>query len=349
MSAEIVAVKPSELRVLLASTIPAGLPVLVTGAPGIGKSEICQQAADDCGAHFLLSHPVVEDPTVPAGMPWMVAGQDHADFVPFGTLYAAMHAKDRTVWMIDDLGQATPATQAAYMQLLLARQCNGHVVPDCVTFVAATNRRTDRAGVSGILEPVKSRFTTIVELKPDLDDWCTWAFAHNIPVNLIAFLRWKIDLLFVHNPSADLTNSANPRTWTNLARLEALNLPQQLEAASFMGAVGAGPATEYLAFRKMAAALQSIDSILLDPLKAEIPSKPDQLYATAIGLAAKATEQNLSRVGQYCERLVQRERGEFAVLTLRDAYRRNPKLAQTEAFVRITSGNLGRLMSGTMN
>ncbi len=43
------------------------------------------------------------------------------------------------VCLLDDLGQAPPAVQAAAMQLLLARRVNGHAVSDHVTFLAATN------------------------------------------------------------------------------------------------------------------------------------------------------------------------------------------------------------------
>jgi hypothetical protein len=57
------------------------------------------------------------------------------------------------------------------MQLILARRVNSFTLPDCVSFVAASNRRQDKAGVTGILEPVKSRFATILEVSPDLDDW----------------------------------------------------------------------------------------------------------------------------------------------------------------------------------
>lgn len=54
-----------------------------------------------------------------------------------------MTATKLTACFIDDLGQATPAVQAAAMQLILALTLNGHRVSDQVVFVAATNRRTD--------------------------------------------------------------------------------------------------------------------------------------------------------------------------------------------------------------
>ena len=67
---------------------------------------------------------------------------------------------------LDDLGQAPMSVQAAAMQLILARRINGFKISDKVIFMAATNRREDKAGVTGILEPVKSRFAWIVELVP---------------------------------------------------------------------------------------------------------------------------------------------------------------------------------------
>lgn len=183
--------KPSQLSRLLTAAIPAGLPVLIKGAPGVGKSAIVEQAAAEVGADMILSHPAVSDPTDAKGLPWVGKDGESATFLPFGELAQAIKADRPTVWFLDDLGQAPPAVQASYMQLLLARRVNGHKLPDCVTFVAATNRRTDRAGVSGILEPVKSRFAAIVELEADLDEWCKWAIAQELPPELIAFLRFQ--------------------------------------------------------------------------------------------------------------------------------------------------------------
>ncbi|HEX5426537.1 MAG TPA: hypothetical protein VFW94_23520 [Candidatus Acidoferrales bacterium] len=382
-------VRPTQLSNLLATMIAARLPLLITGAPGIGKSDIVAQAADAAGARLLISHPAVADPTDAKGLPWPqnhdtpiilpIAGSEYqvwsggklkgtfsfeseakefiarqpngvtkATFLPFGELAEALEAKEPLVWFLDDLGQPSPAVQASFMQLILGRRVNGHHLPDTVTFVAATNRRTDRAGVSGILEPVKSRFASIVELEPNLDDWCQWAFAHAVPAMLVAFLRYKPDLLSAFTATADLTNSPVPRTWASVAKLEALKLPAEIEAAAMAGAVGEGAAVEYLAFRKMAAALVNLDAILADPVHAPLPppTKPDQMYATAVGLAARATDKNFHRVITYLERLHAADHGEFAALAARDATRRDDKLLRTEAYVKMCCGPLGKLITG---
>lgn len=336
--------KPSELIALLAETIAARLPILITGAPGIGKSDIVTQAAANANADLILSHPAVADPTDVKGLPWIIDG--HATFLPFGELSRALQADRPTVWFLDDLGQASPAVQASYMQLLLARRVNGHVLSDHVVFVAATNRRTDRAGVSGILEPVKSRFGAIVELEAHLDEWCSWAIDHDLAPELIAFLRFQPDLLCKFSASADLTNCPVPRTWSHVARLLQLRLSPAVQAAAIAGAVGEGAAVEFLAFLRLYRELPNVDQILIDPDSVAVPTAPATLYALSGALAHRTTEQNFGRIARYADRMLQAGQGEFSVLLVRDAMKRTPAIVHTQAYVRLCTGDMGQLISG---
>lgn len=335
----------TQLLTLLTATIQARLAVLITGKPGIGKTDIVETATAACGADLILSHPVTADPTDAKGLPAKI--NDHeAAFLPFGDLKRAMQAERLTVWFLDDLGQAPPSVQAAFMQLILARQINGHRLSEHIVFMAATNRRSDKAGVNGILEPVKSRFATIVELETDIQSWSGWAIDKKISPTLIAFLRLRADLLSQFNPTSDMTNSPSPRTWSHLAKLERLNLGREIEHTAFSGAVGEGAATEYLAFRAMCSTMVSIDAILADPTGSPLPVKPDQCYAIATGLAARANDKTISHIGTYSNRLAKNQQGEFAALIVRDCIRRVPALANTADYVRLMSGPLGALISG---
>lgn len=339
-------IQPKQLRSILAKTIEARLPVLITGSPGVGKSDLVAQAASDAGAEVILSHPAVSDPTDAKGLPWPAKEGDHATFLPFGELAKALKADKPTVWFLDDLGQATPAVQASFMQLLLARRVNGHALPDCVTFIAATNRRTDRAGVSGILEPVKSRFATIVNLEPNLDDWCEWAYANNISPEVIAFLRFRPELLNKFEASADMQNSPCPRTWAHAAKLVKLGLPAEVELASFSGAVGEGAAGEFVSFLRVFRDMPNPDAVLINPDGSPIPKELSALYALSVALAARATDENFWSVVRYAERLMQNERAEFGALLVMDACKRDPKLQHTPEFTKLASGELGKLMIG---
>lgn len=338
--------KPKQLRSVLAQTIANRYPVLITGAPGVGKSDIVAQAALDAGAEVILSHPAVADPTDAKGLPWPAKDGEHATFLPFGELARALKAEKPTVWFLDDLGQATPAVQASFMQLLLARRVNGHMLPECVTFIAATNRRTDRAGVSGILEPVKSRFTTILNLEPSLDDWCEWAYANNVAPEIIAFLRFRPELLHKFEPSTDMGNSPCPRTWSSAAKIARLKLTADVELSAYAGAVGDGAASEFISFLRVFRDLPNPDDVLLHPDSAPIPKELSALYALSVAIAARATTQNFGAVARYAVRLKEHQHGEFGVLMVWDACRKERAVMNTPEFSALASTELGELLMG---
>lgn len=337
-------VKPSQLRTLLAKTIPARQPVLVAGAPGIGKTDIVKAACDDADAACIVMHPVVSDPTDFKGLPWAQDG--HATFLPFGELDALIGAKTLTACFLDDLGQASPAVQAAAMQLILARHINGHKVSDNVVFLAATNRRGDRAGVSGLLEPVKSRFTTIVELQADAKDWSAWAVNAGIAPEVIAFLRFRPALLADFKATADLVNSPSPRTWSAVSRLLALDLPKELQLPTITGAVGEAAAVEFVAFLRVWQQMVSPDVVLTTPGTAPIPSEPSALYALTTAIAMRVQAASTGRLCTYLERLVNEGKSEFAAVSLQTMTTRDATLANTPGYINAMSGPLGQLLLG---
>lgn len=343
-TSSITPVKPSQLRDLLALTIAQKLPVLVTGAPGIGKSDVVNQAAAAAGADCIIMHPAVSDPTDFKGLPWVVDGR--ALFLPIGDLERLLTATRLTVCFTDDVGQAPPAVQAALMQLYLARRINGHSISDHVVFIAATNRRTDRAGVSGILEPVKSRFATIVELQADLDDWCAWAVSAGIAPEVIAFLRFRPTHLSAFEPTGDMTNSPSPRMWVRVSQLLSLGIAPTLQIPVFAGAVGHGAAVEFIAFLRVWQQMVSPDLILTTPDTAPIPSEPSALWAISTALGMRVAAQTMTRMCRYLERLRADGKGEFCVPALQTALSRDDKLANSDGYIKAMCGPLGQLMLG---
>ena len=318
--------KPTTLMNLLAKTIDAKLPVLIKGAPGIGKSDIVSQACEEAGANMVLMHPVVSDPTDFKGLPAVVDGK--ADFLPFGELHELMTATVPTAAFLDDLGQAPQVVQAAAMQLILARQINGHKISDQVVFIAATNRREDKAGVTGILEPVKSRFATIVELNVDVDDWSAWAVVNKVAAEVIAFVRFRPELFAAAGtPTADIVNRPSPRTITNMGKLFALGYD---DFETLSGAVGSAFASEFVGFVKIIRSLPSIDAIMIEPTTAPVPENPAALFAVATALASRMDEKNAGRVIKYADRMPE----EFGVLCIRDGLRREPKAANNREFIK---------------
>lgn len=335
-----------QLKSLLTAYIPRRLPVLIKGAPGIGKSDIVEQTADELKHDLLISHPAVEDPTDTKGLPFASPDGQFARFLPFGDLEEAMRPRKRPlIWFFDDLGQASPAVQAAKMQLLLARRVGEHKLPDHVTFVAATNGRNHNANVGGILDPVLSRFATIVELIATIGGWTAWAVAKNIAPELIAFLRFRPDLLSVQKTNRDIEGSPSPRSWRFVAQTMGI-VPPGLELISHAGSVGDAAATELMAFIQIYRQLPSPDAILATPDTAPIPEAPSALYAISAALAMYANEGNFDRIATYTERMIAGGVSEFAALLVTDALRKTPDIAHSHAFIRAQAGEIGKLIQG---
>ena len=327
-------VSHTQLAKILAVAISASMPTLVVGAPGVGKTDAIEAAAHEAGCALIISHPVVSDPTDAKGFP-CADGEGGAKFLPYGDLRAALEAKQPTLWFLDDLGQASPAVQASFMQLLLARRIGGHVLPDCITFAAATNRRQDRAGVAGILEPVKSRFT-ILNLEPSLPEWCAWALKNGVPPLLVAFLRARPDLLSDFKPTADVSNSPNPRNWARAGKWMGL-VSEDLRMATLEGCVGVGAAGEFLSFLGMAEAFIDPAKIIADPEHAPIPPNLSVRHAVCAALAHLATDSNFAAIVTYSRRMSDAGLGEFATLLISDAIKRHPTLAQHPGYVNCIS------------
>lgn len=348
-----ISLKPSDIATALAYAVAQKEPIMLVGPPGCGKTSFAKQCAENTNSDLIVFHPVTDDPTDAKGLPWISSKSDFAEFKPFGDLYKALTATKPTIVFIDDLGQAMPATQSSWMRPVLERKVGNREFPDCVSFLAATNRRGDKAGVSGILEPVKGRFT-IINVVSDLDDFCNNLFSRGQSYGLCedtiisgaAFLRFCPDLLNKFNPTADISNSPTERNWVAAFKHAGHNLPGHIELALIAGRVGSGPAAQYAGFLKVYRNLPALESILLDPVHAIIPNEPSALYAVAVGLASKAAPGNFDRISTYARRLDEAEYGDIASLLIRDSVRRNYQVVNTEAFIRLASTPTGKLMIG---
>ncbi len=309
---------PSQVERLLTAYISAGHSVLVVSAPGLGKSSIVEQVSVKLGHDLMIFHPVVSDPTDFKGMPWVLEmkdGSKQAVFLPFNDLDRLCKATGPTMAFLDDIGQAPPAVQAALMQLLLARKINGHEISKKVVFVGATNRKQDKAGVKGMLEPVKSRWQSIVHMEADVDDWAKWANAHGVSPELVAFLRkHRPELLHKFEATAELTNSPCPRGWENLDKGYRLKLDKDLEIAAFAGAVGQGPAMEFMSYLQIYRQLELPENILKNPKTARIPNDPSVLWATVTSLARHSNDKNIQPICEYANRIGD----EYSVLLIKD-------------------------------
>jgi len=326
--------KPSHVELLLQKAIKDKHPILLTGAPGTAKTALVEQAAQKAKAKLIISHPVVDDPVDYKGFPFVIEdfnGNKFATFLPFGNLKEAIEADTLTVYFLDDFGQANPSVQSACMQLLHAGKINGHDISKNIVFMGATNRKQDKSNVSGILEAVKSRFISIIEVEVDLNDWVrNFALPNNLKTELIYFIRFRPELLHDFKPSYDLNNSPSPRTVEHVDKILKMNLPQDMLHETIKGAAGQGFADEIIPFLNTFGKLPDPDWALANPEKVDIPTDDlSILYALAGAVSKKANIQNMDRF----VKLINRFPKDFSVFTMIDAIKRDETLTTTRGYI----------------
>lgn len=310
---------PVQLYDFLGTCIDTKANVLIVSSPGCGKTAITNQVCAEKKIDILTMYPAISDPTDFKGFPFIVSG--NAVFLPFGDLKLLKEAKKRTVCFLDDLGQAPVSVQAACMQLIHAK----HNVSEHVSFIAATNRREDKAGVTGLLEPVKSRFCTIVDLVPNANDLVAWGYKNGMHHDVLAFLLYRPKLILDFKPSFEMKNSPCPRTIFNLSEMHKLNLDEDIAWEAYKGSVGEAFTTEFMGFLELKSQLPNMADVLKNPDKCEIPKNPGVLYVFVGQLAYRATIQNMPSIVKIAERM----EPEFGMVLIETITQRNKKLTDT--------------------
>ena len=303
--------------------IRAGIPCFVWGSPGIGKSDIIRQVAAEEGVDLIDWRAPLHDPTDLMGIPhvegdtckWTVP-----DFLP---------RSGKGIFFMDEFPNAVPLMQVACLQLVLDRRIGNYKLPDGWVVVAAGNRDTDRAYVNRLSTAQGSRFAHVQKIEVNLECWVEWALGHNIRPEVIAFLRWRPDLLNAFDPSRNDNAYPCPRTWAMLSKLLDQAPAPDYEFEAISGIVGEGAATEFLGFLRIYRDLPDIDNIIANPTTSDVPKDVNVLYALCGALSRKVTAQNAQAALAYAGRL----QGEFSVLLVKDIVRLQPDLLKSKAFI----------------
>jgi hypothetical protein len=313
------------LKETIKSLFPITRTLSIEGAPGGGKTTIVHEAAQE-----------LDIPCIERHMPTMLV-EDFGILFPDGTDKLNYRLPDwfpvkgkspeQGILLFDDRNQAGPDLQKVLANICQARTLHGTPMPDGWMVVSTGNRQADRAGANRVLSHLRNR-ETVLELETHLDDWTSWAINHGVKPEVISFIRFRPGLLHDFDPQRD--QNATPRAWVDGVSDVLGTVPAAAEFECFKGAVGEGAAAEFVGFVRIFRKLPNPDAILLNPQTADVPKDPATLYALSGAIAQRATESNFERVCQYSERMPP----EFSVLTVSYAARRNPDLANTQAFTK---------------
>jgi hypothetical protein len=301
--------KSSLLIPFIQKSVEHNMPILIVGEPGVGKSQVVEQALSEYPLY--VRHAICMEPIDFRGMPCLFRDDEaHAEFVPYGDLNIMLHCEQPTVFFYDDLGQASQSVQKAMMQLFLQREVNGKKISDNVRFIAATNRRGDRAGVNGLITPLISRQKSVVNFTVDVKDWVEWAHKNNMPPMLISFIHFRgqellldFDANKVDDNGNDLVQQPSPRTVSSVGDWMNLGYDILKDMEIFEGAIGKAFCLEFAGFIELFNELGSAPiDIAENKYQGDCPSSPSALYALSGALAqlcsSEVWAENISKWAQ---------------------------------------------------
>jgi len=264
------------------------LPVLLIGSPGIGKSTLFREIAEELNFDFFPLHLVYTDFVDIKGLP-LKTGEKSAEFIPIGIMEKLYNAEKPILILLDDLIQAANAIQSLAMPLILDRQINGKKISENVYFAAASNKPSHFAGGSAILEPVKSRFFGIVELIPNITETINFFIEKEFDSRLIAFLQYNPQYITEFEPSKELKPSNNNRVHEFFDKQIKLFNDEQMLDIITLACEGEKFALEFSAFRQRLEKLPVLSEILEN---GNTNFDIDIIYFICISLIKKIKEDN---------------------------------------------------------
>ncbi|KUL26195.1 AAA family ATPase [Actinoplanes awajinensis] len=300
--------RPDTQLEALTLAVAADLPVLLWGAPGIGKTAALTQLATSLDLPLTTVIASVHEPTDFSGLP--VIGDDPAVHgVPMAPPDWAVRLvkAGRGLLFLDELSTAPPAVQAALLRLVLERRVGALTLPPGVRIVAAANPRGSAADGWELSAPLANRFVHLqwtydhaVVVRGLGGTWPRSALPRLDPARLVdavAYARRAVGEVLTARPKLvhQLPQSEtkrggawpSPRTWEMAVRLiafgTAAGTSREVLSMLVRGVVGDGPGLELLAgLDRMD--LPDPEALLADPGNAVLPERGDLRQAVLDGV-----------------------------------------------------------------
>jgi len=182
---------------------------MLWGPPGIGKSSIVKQVAQELGINLVdLRLPQLEPPDL-RGIPVPNRETKTADWY-----YPEYLPSDgEGILFLDEIEKAPVAVKNAALQLVLDREIGSYKLPPGYSIVCAGNREDDGAFSQQLGSALANRMMHF-DVVPDYEAWLTWARQNNITDGILGYLAFRPDHLYRYD--VDAKAFPTPRSWEML-------------------------------------------------------------------------------------------------------------------------------------
>lgn len=311
MSTEIITrtVGPNAAKRALRAAFKVKRPVFLWGPPGVGKSDIASQLAEEMHAWFIDIRLSLWEPTDIKGIPYFNGLDKVMEWAPPIELPSMEEAAkyEHVLLFLDEMNSAAPSVQAAAYQLILNRRVGTYALPDNVLIVAAGNRETDRGVTNRMPKPLANRFTHL-EMKVDWDDYFEWATTNKIHSDVLGYLSYAKKDLYDFDPKADSRAFATPRSWTYVSDFFYNSMDDDVLLDLVSGSIGEGLAVKLMAHRKHASQMPLPIDVLEGKVKSMKSKEISAMYSLIIGLCYELLEHSSIEPktwNKYCNNFLQ--------------------------------------------
>lgn len=204
-------------------------PVLLLGAPGIGKTQIMEQIAKECKIG-LVSYTITHHTRQSAiGLPFIsersYGGKKQAvTEYTMSEIVASIYDKmERTgltegILFIDEINCVSETLAPAMLQFLQCKTFGSHAIPQGWMIVAAGNPPEYNKSVREFDVVTMDRVKKI-EVEPDFAVWKEYAYQEQIHPAVIAYLIIRPKYFYQMEQTVDGKRFVTPRGWEDLSRL----------------------------------------------------------------------------------------------------------------------------------
>lgn len=315
----------------LAKRLP---PVMLRGAPGVGKSTIVRSIAEKLGIEFIDIRLSQLERVDFCGLPSV---EDHATTWNIPAFWPR-DPKSKGIILLDEITSAPADVQVSAYSVVLDRQIpnSNYRLPDGWYVIAAGNRATDRAVVKTMSSALANRFMHF-EVDANIEDWYEWAVQHNIHPSVTGFLKFRPALLCKMDGQNLECGWPSPRSWEKVSSIISLfeNNEEVLRKAVY-GLVGPGAGLEFMEFHRTARKFGDVLEMLTNPkAKVVIPSKADEKCAFIAAVnyliwSGKTEADHKKRVSGFF-RIINEMTSDFCVMATKAALLGNIQVSRIQA------------------
>lgn len=279
-------VTANTLKKTLKYCIKAKRPVMIWGAPGLGKSDIVAGLCNEMGGILYDMRLSTVEQTDLRGMPFYNRDSGKMEWAAPIDLPDEETAKKYPIvfLFLDELVSAAPATQAAAFQLVLNRKVGTYTLPENVVVIAAGNRDSDKGVTYRMPSPLANRFVHF-ELRVDFDSWNDWAIDNNIHKDVVGFLNFSKNSLSDFDPKSNSKAFATPRSWEFVSQLLDDECDETVATDIISGTIGEGLALKFMAHRKIAGKLPNPSDIISGKETKLKTKEISAMYSLSVSLA----------------------------------------------------------------